>query len=106
MVRVANSIKLTVMMANDYIIKQINLTDRKIQESEGLIKKLQDEGVFTTANITSYKNKLIQDAKDAKKKQIKMERWLLNYLGITTIPTAYTDAQVDTENPAIRTHEG
>ena len=104
MARVTNSIKQTVLKANEYSTEQLNLTDSKIRESEELIKKIEDEGNFNQTNIIAYKKQLIQEAKKEKKNQNKMERWLLGFLNVTT-PTAFTDAEIDAIDPEIRTVE-
>jgi len=105
MARIDNTTRITVRNAQAYIEDQVHLTNNKLREAEDLIKKLTNEGTFTQADITTFKNKLLQDAKDAKKNQYKMERWLISFLNLGALPTAYTDVEVDAIDEDIRTHE-
>jgi len=52
---------------------------------------------------TTYKSGLDASAKNNLKVIVKMLRWLASDLGITTLPAAFTDAQVDAIDPTIRT---
>jgi len=106
MARVVNNTRTTVTNAQEYIRNQIRISNKKLQQSENLIKQLIDDGSFTTrTEIDAYKDKLIDDAKDATKKSVRMFRWIFAFLNITSIPSAFNDAQVDREDPDIRTHE-
>ena len=67
--------------------------------------KFKDE-LDTSGRLDStYKSGLNTSAKDDGKDLVKMLRWLLKELGITTLPAAFTNAQVDVIDPTIRSVE-
>ena len=102
MTLIPNSTRVIVHEAQRYIEDQIQISNNKITQSETTINKLTQEGIFSTADINSYKSKLITDAKEATKNAISMYRWLLKKLNIAPVPPAFTDAQVDEIDPEIR----
>lgn len=104
MARKANTTKDLVLNAQAYIERQIHISNKALTDSERLIKELENAGNFTQSNIDSFKADKIQEAKDASRNAVKMFRWMLGKLSITT-PTAFTDAQVDAEDENIRTVE-
>ena len=88
--------------AQRYIEDQINKSNNALRNSEREVKRLTNEGIFSATDINAYKQKLINDAKDATKNAIGMYRWLLSELNISPIPRAFTDADVDAIDPEIR----
>ncbi len=75
-----------------------------LRDSEQLVKRLTDEGVFTASNVTAFKNKKIAEAKTNFMEATQMILWGLGDFSVT-VPSAYTDAEVDAEDEDIRTHE-
>ena len=104
MARVANSLPILARTSLDYIAQKIDKAIVNLDEAEHLVRKLTLTAAFDTANITTFKNERIEKAKEANKDALKMYRWLIGKLSIT-IPTAYTDAQVDAIDTEIRTHD-
>jgi len=104
MARVANTLARLAINSLDYINGQISISITSLGDADDLVRKLTDAGNFTPANITAFKNDKIQEAKDANTNALKMYRWLIGELSVT-IPSAYTNAQVDGIDPDIRTHE-
>jgi len=104
MVRVANTTRNLVKQAQRYIQQQINISNIALRDSEQLIQILENAGNFTQTNINSFKSDKIQEAKAATTNAVKMFRWMLGELSVTT-PTAFTGTQVDAIDENIRTFE-
>ena len=104
MARVANTLARLAINSLDYINEQINISLINLGDADDLVRKLTNAGNFDEDNITAFKNEKISKAKDANKNALKMYRWLIGELSIT-IPTAYTNTQVDAIDPEIRTFD-
>lgn len=83
-------------------IKALAYVENKIHS---INNKFKDEKDTSGRLDITYQSGLNTSAKNDGKELVKMLRWLLKELGITTLPTAYTDAQVDAIDPSIRTVE-
>lgn len=95
MARVANPKRILVRNALAYIEQKIHEANQK------LVDELNQEGKFSTAYVSGTD----ASAKTNVGESVKMFRWLLGYLNISPIPTAYTDAQVDAIDINIRTFD-
>ena len=104
MTRVENSLAILARNSLEYIDREIDRAVTNLIEADELVRKLTLTGGFDAANITSFKTNRIDKAKEANKNALKMYRWLIGEMSIT-IPSAYTDAQVDAIDPEIRTHD-
>jgi hypothetical protein len=104
MARQTNPARTLARNALNYVTSQINLSNARNTDSEVMYDELVAEGVFDSANLTSFKNNKIQEAIDHNTKALKMYRWLVDTLSIP-IPTAYTDTEVDAIDQDIRTFE-
>ena len=91
MARVNNTKREVVMELLAEVSTRIAKADKKLLEELDLQNKLN----------TTYKSSLDSGAKDDLKEVIKFLRWLLAYLNIQNIPSAYTDSQIDTINEDI-----
>ena len=78
-----------------YVENKIHSINHKFKDEEDTSGKLD----------TTYQSGLNTSAKNDGKDLVKMLRWLLKELGITTLPAAYTNTQVDAIDPEIRTVE-
>ncbi len=105
MTRIDNNLKTRIRLANDYVKSKTFLVDRALQKLDDVQNELATEG-FTTANINAYKQRIRQKGLDELMKGIQMYQWILATDQLNqSLPTAFTDAEVDTENEEIRTHE-
>jgi len=103
--RVPNSNKTLAHEALMWIDREIRHAMNNLSKSESLINELNSSGAsFDPANITTLKNELINKAKEHNTNAVKMYRWMFDKLSIT-IPSAYTNDEVDVLGPDIRTHE-
>jgi len=104
MARVPNSARRKAQGFIGYATDKLRISNQCLRDSEQLVKRLTDEGVFDAANVTTFKNNKIQEAKDNFMSATKMILWGLGDFNVT-VPAAFTDSEVDTENEDIRTHE-
>ncbi len=104
MARINNNMRTIARNAMAYMENQIHTANKRLKMVDEFDRDNPGH-TFTTANVTTYKNKLKQDAKASVQNTTKMIRWLFSEFNITTIPSAYTDAEVDAIDADIRTHE-
>jgi len=77
----------------------IDYINTNIQISKLLLNREEDlENIFST----TYKGTLDTTIKQKIANIVKILRWLINDLGLST-PNAFTDAQIDAIDPEIRT---
>ena len=104
MARVANTMRTIATRGMAYIEEQIHDANNKL----GKVDTFDEDNPghnFTSGNITSYKNSLKSTAKTDVMNAVKMFRFLFTTFNITTIPSAFTDTEVDAKDEDIRTHE-
>ena len=105
MARISNTPREIARLSLAYIQNKINEVNNNLKDTEELIGRIQTEPTtaFTTSRINAFKTQLMNQAKTANSEAVSMYRWLLAEFNIT-IPSAFTDAQVDAINIDIRTH--
>ena len=104
MTRIDNTNREIQRASLDYIEREIRQALHDMKDADDEVTKLQNDGSFTAANITKFKNNKINSAKAHNQNAVSMYRWLLDEFNIS-IPAAFTDAEVDGKNLDIRTHE-
>ena len=104
MARIANSERIIARNSLNYVEKKIHEVNECLTDAVVEVKKLTNDGSFTAANVTKFKNNKLQAAKDANSDAVSMYRWVLDHFSIA-IPTALDDAAVDAIDEDIRTHD-
>ena len=104
MARVDNDARTIARNALAYIENEIHAVNRALSDSEVKHAELVDEGSFDSANLTTYKNNRMVEAKTHNSNAVAMYRWLLDEFSIS-IPSALDDAAVDALDEEIRTHD-
>ncbi len=95
MARVANN-------KRDKVRGALTYMEEKIHDAN---KKLKMESEPHPELDSTYKAGLDGSAKNDLKSVIKMIRWLANDLSLGSIPSAFTNTQIDSIDAEIRTHE-
>ena len=104
MAREANNMRTIARNALAYMENEIHSANKNLKRVDDLDNDISGAD-FSPQKITAFKNKLKGDSKKNVENVTKMLRWLFTEFGISTIPSAYTDSQVDTLDQDIRSHE-
>jgi len=103
MARIANNLKTQILRANNYLKEKTIVVDNALKKLDEIDAELVPEG-FTAAKITAYKNKIRAEGTADFLKGAQMYQWMIDLIN-ETVPVPYTDAEVDAEDPDIRTFE-
>ena len=103
MVRIENSLLKKTIRGFSHAKDEFNQGDSKLNEVENFDTLFG--GFFNVNDVTAFKNSKKTDAQTHYANGIKTIRWILEQHNITQIPAAFNDAEIDTINEEIRTHE-
>jgi len=104
MARLPNTTRFLVREALNYVTLNFNQANANLKKID-IFDEQTNLANFDSNQVTDFKTALRNQAKSDVRDGVKMLRWMFTELGITTIPTAYTDAQVDAIDENIRTHD-
>jgi len=104
MARVPNTMRDIAGEALEYIEDRFTDAKQLLEKIDGLNGQLKGAN-FDPALVTTFKATLREDSKTNVVNATKMLRWLFTTFNITTIPPAFSDADVDAINADIRTTE-